>query len=182
MVLGCSPRSIGQEQITLRKARHDHRCVGRIPYSVFKRLSSAATAAEISCSPCRSSLVATLYRKEQDVPSGIRLDAITIAYVGGALVLAPYIWMGWSFEFAKVSAPAWWGLIYMAVFPAVFAYLFTITRSPIFQRRVFRRFRICKWVATVVRGDGARERISTLLFGGHPRINRVRNRARLKHV
>ncbi len=52
------------------------------------------------------------------------LTVTTIAYVGGALVLAPMtLWMSSHFDLTRVSAGAWWSLVYMAIFPAVIAYL-----------------------------------------------------------
>ena len=52
------------------------------------------------------------------------LTVNTIAYAGGGLALLPMtLWLGRSFAFARVSAAAWWSLIYMAVFAAVIAYL-----------------------------------------------------------
>jgi drug/metabolite transporter (DMT)-like permease len=93
---------------------------------------------------------------------------ITIAYVGGALALAPItIWMGWNFEFTKVSAPAWWGLIYMAIFPAVFAYLiyyYALTYLP--ATRVSAVSYLQPVVATAFAVIVLGERISTLLIIG----------------
>ena len=52
------------------------------------------------------------------------LTVNTIAYAGGGLALAPMtIWLGLKFDLSRVSAAAWWSLIYMAVFAAVIAYL-----------------------------------------------------------
>src|SRR5258706_1145674 len=53
------------------------------------------------------------------------LTAMTIAYVGGAVALAPVtIWMCSRFDLAKGTAAAWLSLIYMAVFAAVVCYFF----------------------------------------------------------
>ncbi len=48
----------------------------------------------------------------------------TIAYAGGGFALLPMTFsLASHFEFGRVSAAAWWSLIYMAVFAAVIAYL-----------------------------------------------------------
>jgi drug/metabolite transporter (DMT)-like permease len=52
------------------------------------------------------------------------LTVNTIAYTGGSLALAPFIWAGsLHFRFSSVSAVAWWSLVYMALACSVFAYL-----------------------------------------------------------
>jgi drug/metabolite transporter (DMT)-like permease len=48
----------------------------------------------------------------------------TVAYVSGALLLAPIIiWTGGQFHFKTVSVLGWWSLFYMAAVSSVIAYL-----------------------------------------------------------
>jgi len=48
----------------------------------------------------------------------------TVAYIGGAVVMAPVtLWQSARFSFAAVSAAAWVSLGYMAVLPSVICYL-----------------------------------------------------------
>lgn len=52
------------------------------------------------------------------------LTVNTIAYVSGALLLAPIIlWDGPQFHFAAVSRLGWWSLLYMAAVSSLIAYL-----------------------------------------------------------
>jgi drug/metabolite transporter (DMT)-like permease len=96
------------------------------------------------------------------------LTPIAIAYVGGAVALAPMtIWMGWHFEFAKVSAAGWWGLVYMALFSAVIAYLiyyYALTYLP--ASRVSAVSYLQPVVATMFAVIVLGERISALLIVG----------------
>jgi len=96
------------------------------------------------------------------------LTPIAIAYIGGAVALAPMtIWIGWHFEFAKVSAAAWWGLVYMGVFSALLAYLiyyYALTWLP--ASRVSAVSYLQPVVATLFAVIVLGERISTLLIVG----------------
>jgi len=96
------------------------------------------------------------------------LAAMTIAYVGGAIALAPMtIWMGSRFEFGKVSGAAWLSLIYMAVFAAVIAYLiyyYALTYLP--ASRVSAVSYLQPVVATLFAVGFLGERISTVLIIG----------------
>jgi drug/metabolite transporter (DMT)-like permease len=48
----------------------------------------------------------------------------SVAYIGGALALAPFtVWLGWRYGLARASAGAWWSVAYMALFSSVLAYL-----------------------------------------------------------
>ena len=48
----------------------------------------------------------------------------SLAYVSGAALLQPVIWLGYrDFAFASVPSEAWWAVAYMAVFPSVLGYL-----------------------------------------------------------
>lgn len=48
----------------------------------------------------------------------------SLAYVSGAALLQPVIWIGYrDFAFARVPSEAWWAVAYMAVFPSVLGYL-----------------------------------------------------------
>jgi drug/metabolite transporter (DMT)-like permease len=48
----------------------------------------------------------------------------TLAYVGGAVILAPVtLSQAWSFSFSQLSAGAWASLAYMALFPSLICYL-----------------------------------------------------------
>jgi drug/metabolite transporter (DMT)-like permease len=52
------------------------------------------------------------------------LTVNTIAYVSGGLALAPItLWTGARFDFSRISAAAWWSLVFMAIFPAVLSTL-----------------------------------------------------------
>jgi drug/metabolite transporter (DMT)-like permease len=56
-----------------------------------------------------------------------RFDSMTIntfAYAGSAVVLLPVtLWHAWGFPFGSVSAGAWLGLVFMAVFPSLVCYM-----------------------------------------------------------
>jgi drug/metabolite transporter (DMT)-like permease len=96
------------------------------------------------------------------------LTAITVAYVGGAIALAPVtVWMGSRFDLARVSAAAWLSLIYMAVFSAVIAYLiyyYALTYLP--ASRVSAVSYLQPVVATLFAVIVLGERISTVLIIG----------------
>jgi len=96
------------------------------------------------------------------------LTAMTIAYVGGAVALAPItIWMCSRFDLAKVTAAAWLSLIYMAVFAAVIAYLiyyFALTYLP--ASRVSAVSYLQPVVATLFAVGFLGERISMVLIIG----------------
>jgi drug/metabolite transporter (DMT)-like permease len=96
------------------------------------------------------------------------LTAMTIAYVGGAIALAPMtIWMGSRFEFGKVSSAAWLSLVYMAIFAAVIAYLiyyYALTYLP--ASRVSAVSYLQPVVATLFAVGFLGERISTVLIIG----------------
>lgn len=48
----------------------------------------------------------------------------SLAYVSGAILLQPVIWLAYSdFSFASVPSEGWWAVTYMAVFPSVLGYL-----------------------------------------------------------
>jgi drug/metabolite transporter (DMT)-like permease len=48
----------------------------------------------------------------------------SVAYIGGALAMAPFtVWLGWRYGLARASAGAWWSVAYMALFSSVLAYL-----------------------------------------------------------
>jgi drug/metabolite transporter (DMT)-like permease len=96
------------------------------------------------------------------------LTAMTIAYLGGVIALAPMIiWMGSRFEFGKVSSAAWLSLTYMAVFAAVIAYLiyyYALTYLP--ASRVSAVSYLQPVVATLFAVGFLGERISTVLIIG----------------
>jgi drug/metabolite transporter (DMT)-like permease len=96
------------------------------------------------------------------------LTAMTIAYVAGAIALAPMtIWMASRFDLGKVSAAAWLSLIYMAVFAAVIAYLiyyYALTYLP--ASRVSAVSYLQPVVATLFAVGFLGERISTVLIIG----------------
>ncbi len=96
------------------------------------------------------------------------LTAMTIAYVGGAVALAPMtIRMCSRFDLSKVSAAAWLSLIYMAVFAAVLAYLiyyYALTYLP--ASRVSAVSYLQPVVATLFAVGFLGERISTVLIIG----------------
>jgi len=62
------------------------------------------------------------------------LSVNMVPYAGGALALAPVtVWQARGFDFSRVSASAWWSLIFMAVFAAVIAsliYYYALTYIP----------------------------------------------------
>jgi len=96
------------------------------------------------------------------------LTAMTVAYVGGAIALAPMtIWICSRFDLGKVSAAAWLSLIYMAVFAAVIAYLiyyYALTYLP--ASRVSAVSYLQPVVATLFAIGFLGERISTVLIIG----------------
>jgi len=96
------------------------------------------------------------------------LTAMTIAYVGGAVALAPMtLWMCTRFDLSKVSVAAWLSLIYMAVFAAVIAYLiyyYALTYLP--ASRVSAVSYLQPVVATLFAVGFLGERISTVLIIG----------------
>ena len=48
----------------------------------------------------------------------------SVAYIGGALAMAPFtLWLSWRYGLARASAGAWWSVAYMALFSSVLAYL-----------------------------------------------------------
>ncbi len=52
------------------------------------------------------------------------ITMITCLYVGGSLFLIPVAWWNWgSFDIHTISAPAWWSVAYMVLFPSVICYL-----------------------------------------------------------
>jgi drug/metabolite transporter (DMT)-like permease len=97
------------------------------------------------------------------------LTVNTIAYAGGGLALAPMtLWLGLKFDFGRVSAAAWWSLIYMAVFAAVIAYLiyyYALTYIPASRVSAFSYLQpmVATLFAVLLLGD----RITTaLVIGG----------------
>jgi drug/metabolite transporter (DMT)-like permease len=58
---------------------------------------------------------------------GKRFGSLTInsvAYIGGALAMAPFtVWLSLRYGLARASAAAWWSVAYMALFSSVIAYL-----------------------------------------------------------
>jgi len=93
----------------------------------------------------------------------------SIAYIAGALALAPVIfWQARHFAFARVSGGAWAGLIYMALFPSVVCYLiyfYALTR--IAASRVSAFSYLQPVIATLLAVTLLGESISiTLLAGG----------------
>ena len=65
----------------------------------------------------------------------------TIAYVSGALLLAPLVlWQGSGFHFQAISALGWWSVFYMAAFSSVISYLifyYALTHIPASRVTVF---------------------------------------------
>lgn len=48
----------------------------------------------------------------------------SVAYIGGALAMAPFtVWLSLRYGLARASAAAWWSVAYMALFSSVIAYL-----------------------------------------------------------
>jgi len=162
--------SVGLEQITLRKTLGmTTAAVGVFLIQFSKDLYSGATLLGDFLLFLSVFAFAIYTVKSKDVTRRHSVwMPITIAYVGGALALAPItIWMGWNFEFTKVSAASWWGLIYMAVFPAVLAYLiyyYALTHLP--ASRVSAVSYLQPVVATTFAVIVLGERISTLLIIG----------------
>lgn len=118
--------TIGQERVTARK--------------MIGMLVAVAGVALLSLAPSKASgaslsgdlliLLAalafalfTVFGKQATARHG-SITVNTFAYVGGALVLAPVtLWQARGFPFGEVSAMAWASFVYMALFPALIAYL-----------------------------------------------------------
>jgi drug/metabolite transporter (DMT)-like permease len=68
------------------------------------------------------SFFAVYAKKATETYSSITVNGI--AYMGGAVVLAPIIaWRAPAFAFAQVTTAGWLSLVYMAIFPSVICYL-----------------------------------------------------------
>lgn len=102
----------------------------------------------------------------------VRHDSITvnsIGYIAGALALAPVIfWQARHFTFARISAGAWAGLIYTALFPSVVCYLiyfYALTRIAASRVSAFSYLQpvIATLLAVILLGESI---TVTLLAGG----------------
>jgi len=160
----------GLERITLRKALGmTIAASGVVLIQLSKDQASGATLLGDFLLFLSVLTFATYTVKSKDITKRhSTLTAITIAYTGGALALAPMtLWTGWRFDFAGVSAAAWCGLIYMALFSAVIAYLiyyYALTYLP--ASRVSAVSYLQPVVATAFAVIMLGERISTLLIIG----------------
>ncbi len=161
---------LGQEKITLRKGLGmTIAASGVLLIQLSKDQASGATLLGDFLLFLSVFTFAIYTVKSKDVTQRhSTLAPITIAYVGGAIVLAPMtIWTGRHFQFAGVSAAAWFGLVYMALFSALIAYLiyyYALTYLP--ASRVSAVSYLQPVVATAFAVLVLGERISTLLIVG----------------
>jgi len=128
--------AIGQEKITARKMLGLFIAAGGVlVLQLAKESGSTATLAGDGYILLFGFAFAFYSVKGKEITQRFgSLTVNTIAYVGGALVLAPLtLWTGWHFGYSRVSAAAWASVIFMAIFPAVLAsliYYYALTYLP----------------------------------------------------
>ncbi len=128
--------AIGQEKITWRKALGMMIAAsGVLVLQLAKESGSTATLAGDGYILLFGFAFAFYSVKGKEITQRFgSLTVNTIAYVGGALALAPLtLWTGWHFDYSRVSAAAWASVIFMAIFPAVLAsliYYYALTYLP----------------------------------------------------
>ncbi len=117
---------LGQERITARKV------VGMViaatgvgVLQLEKRDGSGATLlGDVLVFLSDVSLAIFTVRSKQLMKRYGSLSINSVAYIGGALAMAPFtVWLSWRYGLARASAAAWWSVAYMAVFSSVIAYL-----------------------------------------------------------
>lgn len=118
--------AIGQERITWRKTLGMLiAAAGVLILQIFKESGSTATPAGDGYILLFACAFAFYSVKGKEITQRFgSLTVNTIAYVSGAIVLAPLtLWSSAHFDYARVSAAAWASLIFMAIFPAVLSTL-----------------------------------------------------------
>lgn len=128
--------AIGQERITWRKALGLLIAAsGVLVLQLAKESGSTATLAGDGYILLFGFAFAFYSVKGKEITQRFgSLTVNTIAYVGGALVLAPLtLWTGWHFDYSRVSTAGWASVVFMAIFPAVLAsliYYYALTYLP----------------------------------------------------
>ena len=128
--------AIGQEKITWRKTLGMIiAATGVLVLQLAKESGSTATLAGDGYILLFGFAFAFYSVKGKEITQRFgSLTVNTIAYVGGALALAPLtLWTGWHFDYSRVSVAAWASVIFMAIFPAVLAsliYYYALTYLP----------------------------------------------------
>ena len=116
---------LGQERITSRKVVGMVIAAAGVGVLQMERKagSGATVLGDFFTFVCGISLAIFTVRSKQLIQRFGSLAINSVAYVGGALAIAPVtIWLSWRFGLGRASAAAWWGVAYMAVFSSVLAY------------------------------------------------------------
>ncbi len=116
---------LGQERITARKViGMTIAATGVGVLQLEKKGGSGATLLGDFCTfVCGISLAIFTVRSKQLMKRFGSLAVNSVAYIGGALAIAPLtIWLSLRYGAARASAAAWWSVAYMAVFSSVLAY------------------------------------------------------------
>ncbi len=117
---------LGQERITARKV------VGMViaatgvgVLQLEKRDGSGATLlGDVLVFLSDVSLAIFTVRSKQLMKRYGSLTINSVAYIGGALAMAPFtVWLSWRYGLARASTGAWLSVAYMALFSSVIAYL-----------------------------------------------------------
>jgi drug/metabolite transporter (DMT)-like permease len=117
---------LGQERITMRKALGMAVAVGGIAVLQFARTGTGEHS-PLGDAICFFSGTAfacyTVFGKRLSARHG-PVTMNTFCYVGGAVAFAPFLFLhSNNFAFANVSAGAWLGAAYMAIFSSLISYL-----------------------------------------------------------
>jgi drug/metabolite transporter (DMT)-like permease len=117
---------LGQERITARKVAG--MVIGATGVGVLqleKRDGSSATLlGDFFVFMSDVSLAIFTARSKQLMKRDGSLTINSVAYIGGALAMAPFtVWISWRYGLSRASAGAWWSVAYMALFSSVIAYL-----------------------------------------------------------
>lgn len=119
--------AIGQEQVTARKLAGMVVALAGVATLQFGHSGDARGATFTGdfitlLGACSFAIYSVLSKRIATRYGGITVNAL--AYTAGALLLAPVTyWQAETTELSSISAGAWLGVIYMAVFPSVVCYL-----------------------------------------------------------
>ncbi len=116
---------LGQERITARKVVGMTIAAAGVGVLQLERkgASGATLLGDFCTLVCGISLAIFTVRSKQLMKRFGSLAINSVAYVGGALAIAPLTaWLSVRYGAGRASAAAWWSVAYMAVFSSVLAY------------------------------------------------------------
>ena len=117
---------LGQERITARKVLGMVIAAGGVAVLQLEKesRSSATLLGDFFVFLSGVSLAAFTVRSKQLMKRFGSVTINSVAYIGGALAVAPItIWLSVRYGAGRASAAAWWSVAYMALFSSVIAYL-----------------------------------------------------------